>query len=167
MRGALALTQAAMCAAAPWRRGRAYTGVMIPRDSTPGADGKHAALYVSLHQGENRPSLDGQVAAVLARLVEHGYLVEQARLYGDVDGPLTGPRRRQVLRFLAAVGRYRLNGSVAFTTTHPDDRAFLVTAARHHGVTYTEAAAQVTGHSPEHLRIIVDGEHDGTSRSHG
>jgi hypothetical protein len=99
---------------------------------------------VSLHQGENRPSLDEQVAAGLARLVEHGYLVEQARLYGDVDGLLTGPRRRQIRRFLAAVGRYRLNGSVAFTTTDPDDRAFLVAAAGHHGVTCAEAAAQVT-----------------------
>src|SRR5437870_5807463 len=117
---------------------------MAPRAYSPGAGGKHAALYVSLHHGENRPSLDGQVAGVLARLVEHGYLVEQARLYGDVAGPLTGPRRRQILRFLAAVGRHRLNGSVAFTTTDPDDRAFLVTAARHHGFTYAEAAAQAT-----------------------
>jgi hypothetical protein len=33
---------------------------------------------------------------------------------------------------------------VAFTTTDPDDRAFLVTAARHHGFTDTKAATQVT-----------------------
>jgi hypothetical protein len=42
---------------------------------------------VSLHHGENRPSLDGHVAGVLARLVEPGCLVEQARLSGDVMGP--------------------------------------------------------------------------------
>jgi hypothetical protein len=60
---------------------------MTPRESSPDPNGKHAALYVSLHHGENRPSLDGQVAWVLARLVEHGYRVEQARLSGDVMGP--------------------------------------------------------------------------------
>jgi hypothetical protein len=117
---------------------------MAPRASSPGAGPKHAALYVSLHHGENRPSLDRQVAGVLARLVEHGYLVEQARLDGDVDGPLTGPRRRQIRRFLAAVRRYRLNGSLAFTTTDPDDRAFLCPAAGDHGFTYAEAAPHVT-----------------------
>ena len=56
------------------------------------------------------------------------------------------PAPPQIRPFLATMGRHRLNGSVAFTTTDPDDRAFLVTAARHHGFTYTEAAAQVTPH---------------------
>ena len=54
------------------------------------------------------------------------------------------PAPPQIRPFLATMGRHRLNGSVAFTTTDPYDRAFLVTAARHHGFTYTEAAAQVT-----------------------
>ncbi len=33
-----------------------------------------------------------------------------------MDGPLTGPRRRQLRRFLATVRRLHLSGSVAFTT---------------------------------------------------
>ena len=81
------LSGAAGTAANPWRRGPAYTCDMPPRESSPGPDGKHAALCVSLHHGENRPSLDGHVAGVLARLVEPGCLVEQARLSGDVMGP--------------------------------------------------------------------------------
>jgi hypothetical protein len=70
--------------------------------------------------------------------------VDQARLYVDVDGPLTGPRRRQLRRFLATVRRLHLSGSVAFTTTTPDDRAFLATLAGTYGFTYVEAAAHTT-----------------------
>jgi hypothetical protein len=117
-----------------------------PAGSAPGAgaDDKHAAVYVSLHRGEERPLLDEQVIRLLPRLAAQGYQVDQARLYGDVDGPLTGPRRRQLRRFLATVRRLHLSGSVAFTTTTPDDRAFLATIAGTYGFTYAEAAAHTT-----------------------
>jgi hypothetical protein len=81
---------------------------------------------------------------LLPRLAAQGYQVDQARLYGDVDGPLTGPRRRQLRRFLATVCRLHLSGSVAFTTTAPDDRAFLAAIAGSYGFTYIEAAAHTT-----------------------
>jgi hypothetical protein len=111
-----------------------------PAGSAPGA----GAVYVSLHRGEERPPLDEQVVRLLPRLAAQGYQVDQARLYGDVDGPLTGPRRRQLRRFLATVRRLHLSGSVAFTTTTPDDRAFLATLAGTYGFTYIEAAAHTT-----------------------
>ena len=96
----------------------AYPCGMAPADPSPGAAGeKQAAVYVSLHRGEDRPPLDEQVVRLLPRLADQGYQVNQARLYGDVDGPLTGPRRRQLRRFLATVRRIHLCGSVAFTTT--------------------------------------------------
>jgi hypothetical protein len=117
---------------------------MPPTDSSAGAGGKHAAVYVSLHRGEERPPLDEQVMRLLPRLAAQGYQVDQARLYGDVDGPLTGPRRRQLRRFLATVRRLHLSGSVAFTTTEPDDRAFLAVIAGTCGFTYVEAAAHTT-----------------------
>src|SRR5207237_6219578 len=66
------------------------------------------------------------------------------RLYGDVDGPLSGPRQRQLRRFLATVRRYHLSGSVVFTTTEPGDRAFLAVLAGTFGFTYAEAAAHTT-----------------------
>jgi len=62
------LSIAAGTAANPWRRGPAYTCDMTPHESSPGPGGKHAALYVSLHHGENRPSLDGQVVGCLRAL---------------------------------------------------------------------------------------------------
>jgi hypothetical protein len=99
------------------------------------AGGRHAAEYVSLHRGEEHPPLDEQVTRLLPRLADQGYQVNQARLYGDVDGPLTGPRRRQLRRFLATVRRHRLSGSVSFTTTDPDDRAFLGAIAVKYGFT--------------------------------
>jgi hypothetical protein len=117
---------------------------MPPRDSSPGARGEHAAVYVSLHRGEERPTLEEQVVRLLPRLADPGYQADQARLYGDVDGPLTGPRRRQLRRFLAIVRRHHLNVSVAFTTTEPDDRAFLAATAGTYGFTYVEAMAHTT-----------------------
>jgi hypothetical protein len=101
-------------------------------------------VYVSLHRGEERPPLDEQVTRLLPRLADQGYQVNQARLYGDVDGPLTGPRRRQLRRFLATVRRHRLSGSVSFTTTDPDDRAFLGAIALEYGFTYADEAACTT-----------------------
>src|SRR3989442_10696391 len=94
---------------------------MPPADSAPGAGAgdKHAAVYVSLHRGEERPTLDEQVVRLLPRLADQGYQVDQARLYGDVDGPLTGPRRRQLRRFLATVRPNPLRGPLAFTTAGP------------------------------------------------
>jgi len=47
-------------------------------------------------------------------------------------------------RFLATVRRLQLSGSVAFTTTTPDDRAFLTTIAGTYGFTYAEAVAHTT-----------------------
>jgi hypothetical protein len=101
-------------------------------------------VYVSLHRGEERPTLDEQVVRLLPRLAAQGYLIDQARLYGDVDGPLTGPRRRQLRRFLAVVRRHHLTGSVAFTTTEPDDRAFLAAISGSYGFIYAEAAGHIT-----------------------
>ena len=101
-------------------------------------------MYVSLHRGEERPPLDEQVMRLLPRLADQGYQVNQARLYGDVDGPLTGPRRRQLRRFLATVRRHQLTGSIAFTTTESDDRAFLAAIADTYGFTYVEVAAHIT-----------------------
>jgi hypothetical protein len=131
-----------MCALA--RPGLPLRG-MPPADSAPGAgaERKHAAVYASLHRGEERPPLDEQVVRLLPRLADQGYQADQARLYGDVDGPLTGPRRRQ-LRLLATVRRHRLSGSIAFTTTEPDDRAFLTAIAGTYGFTYAEAMAHTT-----------------------
>jgi hypothetical protein len=99
---------------------------------------------VSLHRGEERPPLDEQVVRLLPRLADQGYQVDQARLYGDVDGPLSGPRRRQLRRFLATVRRYHLSGSVAFTTTEPDDRTFLAAIAGTYGFAYADGAAHAT-----------------------
>jgi hypothetical protein len=101
-------------------------------------------VYVSLHRGEERPPLDEQVVRLLPRLADQGYQVDQARLYGDVDGPLTGPRRRQLRQLLAAVRRHHLSGSVAFTTTEPDDRAFLAAVAGTYGFSYAEAVVHTT-----------------------
>jgi hypothetical protein len=101
-------------------------------------------VYVSLHRGEERPALDKQVLRLLPRLADQGYQVNQARLYGDVDGPLTGPRRRQLRRFLAIVRCHPLSGSVAFTTTDPDDRAFLGAIGVEYGFTCADETARTT-----------------------
>jgi hypothetical protein len=125
---------------------------MAPRDSDPVAGSKRAARYVSLRHGQHRPFLDGQVAGVLARFIEHGLLAVQARLCGDVDRPQTGPR------WQGTGGS--ADGAVARTTTNPDDRALLVTAARHHGFTYTDAAAAGSPHG--RLRRAGDAEARGS-----
>ena len=104
-----------------------------------GLQGKKLAIAKS-----QSAAIDAYDAQIKSRGTDQGYQVDQARLYGDVDGPLTGPRRRQLRRFLAAVRRHHLSGSVAFTTTEPDDRAFLAAVAGTYGFTYAEAVAHTT-----------------------
>ena len=107
---------------------------------------KRAAIYVSLHRGENYPALDVQAAESIRNARERG--LDVVRLYGDVAGTLSPTRRRQIVRLFALFHAEMLAGSIGFVTTDPADREFLGQQARANGFSITVEPKHVTVTAP-------------------
>jgi hypothetical protein len=112
------------------------------------AEGKpeRAAIYLSLHRGENYPALDVQLEETLRETERTGQVVHA--VYGDVAGPLNASRRRQVARLFELLRTRELPASVGFETREPSDRDFLGQQARAHGFSISLGPKHVTIETP-------------------
>jgi hypothetical protein len=108
--------------------------------------GKRAAIYVSLHRGENYPALDVQLTESVRRAREQGLGV--VRVYGDVAGTLNATRRRQIARLFGLLRTETVPAAIGFVTTDPADRAFLGQQARAHGFSLAAGPKHVTVTTP-------------------
>ena len=110
-------------------------------------DGRErAAIYLSLHRGENYPALDVQLEETLRDARAKGR--EIAGIYSDVSGSLNQTRRRQIARSLDQFRAEALPGSLSFDTREPADREFLGHQARAHGFSITVGPKHVTIETP-------------------
>ncbi len=107
---------------------------------------ERAAIYLSLHRGENYPALDVQFEETLRETERTGRVLHA--VYCDVAGPLNPSRRRQVARLLELVRTRGLPASVGFETREPSDRDFLGQRARAHGFTISLGPKHVAIETP-------------------
>ena len=105
-----------------------------------------AAIYLSLHRGENYPALDVQLEETLRETGRAGRALHA--VYGDVAGPLNPSRRRQIARLFELFRARELPASVGFETREPSDRDFLGRQARAHGFSISLGPKHVTIETP-------------------
>src|SRR6266566_2921418 len=110
------------------------------RRSTDGTGGLIVASWQALASQPLTRRSTSRSSVLLPRLADQRYWVDQARLYSDMNGPEPARGGSSFGGSLAAVRRHHLSGSVAFTTTVCDDRAFLAAIAG----SYAKAAAHTT-----------------------
>ncbi len=107
---------------------------------------KRAAIYVSLHRGENSPALDVQLTESIRETRVRG--LDVLSIYGDVAGALNTTRKRQIVRLFEVFRADELPGSLSFDTREPADRDFLGQQARAHGFSITVGPKHVTIETP-------------------
>jgi hypothetical protein len=107
---------------------------------------ERAAIYLSLHRGENYPALDVQLAATLRDARARGRAI--VRVYADVAGSLNATRRRQIVRLFERLAAEALPAEVGFTSREPADRDFLGQRAREHGFVISAGPRHITIATP-------------------
>ena len=111
-------------------------------DDTP----ERAAIYLSLHRGENYLALDVQLRETLRDARAGGRVI--AGIYGDVSGALNPTRRRQVARLAEQLRAEALPASLSFATREPADRELLGQQARVRGFSIAVGPKHVTIQTP-------------------
>jgi hypothetical protein len=117
---------------------------------------ERAAIYLSLHRGENYPALDAQLDETLRDARAKGR--EVVRVYADVAGALNPTRRRQVVRLFERLAAEELPAEIGFTGREPADRDFLGQHARAHGFDISVG--------PQHITIATPWAPTGPERPH-
>ena len=107
---------------------------------------ERAAIYLSLHRGENYPGLDVQLEETLREMERTGRVLHA--VYCDVAGALNATRRRQIVRLFELFRTRELPASVGFESREPADRDFLGQQARAHGFSIGVAPKRVTIETP-------------------
>ena len=111
-------------------------------DDTP----ERAAIYLSLHRGENYPALDVQLEETLRETERTGRILHA--VYCDVAGALNPTRRRQIMRLFELFRTRELPASASFEAREPADRDFLGQQARAHGFSIAVGPKHVTIQTP-------------------
>ncbi len=107
---------------------------------------ERAAIYLSLHRGENYPALDVQLEETLGETERTGRVLHA--VYCDVAGALNATRRRQIVRLFELFRTRELPASVGFESREPADRDFLGQQARAHGFSIAVGSKHVTIETP-------------------
>ncbi len=107
---------------------------------------ERAAIYLSLHRGENYPALDVQLEETLRETERTGRILYA--VYCDVAGALNATRRRQIVRLFELFRTRELPASVGVESREPADRDFLGQQARANGFSITVGPKHVTIETP-------------------
>jgi hypothetical protein len=107
---------------------------------------ERAAIYLSLHRGENYPALDVQLEETLRETERTGRVLHA--VYCDVAGALNTTRRRQIVRLFELFHTRELPASIGFEAREPADRDFLGQQARAHGFSIAVGPRHVTIQTP-------------------
>ena len=107
---------------------------------------ERAAIYLSLHRGENYPALDVQLEETLREMERTGRVLHA--VYCDVAGAVNATRRRQIVRLFELFRTRELPASVSFETREPADRDFLGQQARMHGFSLSLGPKHVAIETP-------------------
>jgi hypothetical protein len=107
---------------------------------------ERAAIYLSLPRGEKSPAIDLQLDEALRDSRATGWVV--AHVYGEVSGPLGGPRRRQLIRLLGRLVAGEQPAAIHFDSQDPSDRDFLGRQADLHGLNLSVGPRHVTVSTP-------------------
>ena len=113
---------------------------------TPDDKRERAAIYLSLHRGENYPALDVQLEETLRETERTGRVLHA--VYCDVAGALNATRRRQIARLFELFRTRELPASVSLETREPADRDFLGQQARVHGFSISLGPQHVAIETP-------------------